>query len=512
MENGEFFRLVPDLQTIAAQFPGCSWQCAHTERVYRSVQLYTGGETPEEDILYLIRQGDGFPVEERPWLSADRITGRADHICCPGRSREELLDTLLALYARLREQERRLDTLLYQNADLQQLCQLGEELLGNPVYLHDDWFIIVAQSARVEAHLEAEHVMSSGKSFLPRALIDDFQTDSDYLETYAYRSPQLWRSARGRSCLYVNLWDGAVYRGRLLVLETDRPIRHGDYQLARLLAQGALQLMRRKQPGGQPGRSLDDIMYQLLQGSQPEAADLTLLLNMLKWGKTDKLLCVRVQSQQSEESALMKHTLHSDLFQSFPGGYILFTESQQCVILNLSKNELPYPQLRHLLSPLCRDYCLYAGVSSPVMGVRELHLGYYQAEMALNQAFRLQNEKWILSFPECALEHLVDHLDSPLQPLHLVSPDLRRLMEWDEKNGTAYFATLREYLLQERDIPRTSEKLIIHRTTLLYRLKKIRSLIFANLDDPWQRLYLTLSLWILEREKPPIPDDYRPSG
>ena len=66
--------------------------------------------------------------------------------------------------------------------------------------------------------------------------------------------------------------------------------------------------------------------------------------------------------------------------------------------------------------------------------------------------------------------------------------------------GTQYFETLRAYLLNERDIPKTAETLIIHRTTLLYRLKKIKSLLNVDLEDPWKRLYLTLSLWILEKE------------
>lgn len=73
------------------------------------------------------------------------------------------------------------------------------------------------------------------------------------------------------------------------------------------------------------------------------------------------------------------------------------------------------------------------------------------------------------------------------------------LQEYDNEKGTEYFKTLREYLLQERDAPRTADKLIIHRTTLRYRLKKIYSLVQLNLEDPWQRLYLMLSLWILEK-------------
>ena len=39
------------------------------------------------------------------------------------------------------------------------------------------------------------------------------QFDSDYLETYTTHHVQLWKSQRAWDCLYVNLWDGATYRG-----------------------------------------------------------------------------------------------------------------------------------------------------------------------------------------------------------------------------------------------------------------------------------------------------------
>ena len=80
----------------------------------------------------------------------------------------------------------------------------------------------------------------------------------------------------------------------------------------------------------------------------------------------------------------------------------------------------------------------------------------------------------------------------------IIAPELTALMEYDAANDTQYFDTLRVYLLEERNIPRASEKLIIHRTTLLYRLRKIESLVTLNLDDPWRRLYLMLSLKILD--------------
>ena len=141
----------------------------------------------------------------------------------------------------------------------------------------------------------------------------------------------------------------------------------------------------------------------------------------------------------------------------------------------MTRQPMSASQLRHQLAPLCRDYCLYAGVSSPVSGLRELNLAYYEADVALNRAFHMRSEKWIVFFSECVLTHILNNLPAPLQPEHLISPTLRILRRHDQEKGTQYFETLRVYLLQERNVPRTAQALIIHRTTLLYRLEKIQA-------------------------------------
>jgi DNA-binding PucR family transcriptional regulator len=83
---------------------------------------------------------------------------------------------------------------------------------------------------------------------------------------------------------------------------------------------------------------------------------------------------------------------------------------------------------------------------------------------------------------------------------HLVAPELNRMIEYDQEKGTQYYETLRAYLLNERDIPRTAQALIIHRTTLLYRLRKLQAVAPIDLDDPGRRLQLLISLWILDHQ------------
>ena len=139
------------------------------------------------------------------------------------------------------------------------------------------------------------------------------------------------------------------------------------------------------------------------------------------------------------------------------------------------------------------------GLSSPVNGLRELSIAYRQAGAALEQAFRLRSEKWVIPFSDCALEYLIGQLPPDMPLRHLVAPELIQLKAHDAEKDTQYFDTLSAYLLNERDIPRTSRALIIHRTTLLYRLRKLQAIAAMDLDDPAKRLQLLISLWILDR-------------
>ena len=83
----------------------------------------------------------------------------------------------------------------------------------------------------------------------------------------------------------------------------------------------------------------------------------------------------------------------------------------------------------------------------------------------------------------------------------LVDHSLLTILRYDRENSTQYFNTLHSYLINERNIPKTAAALIIHRTTLTYRLQKLQELFNLNLDDAGQRLYLLVSLFLLNSEE-----------
>lgn len=495
----------PDLEMVAEALRATGARCRifgpADDTRFRGVRLFTGTADPEARLLYLVKPEDArqFPPG-CAWVCSVRVED-AVGIHCPGADLTALLDSLNRLFDRFRKWEQRLDELVFQNVTLASLCEAGAEMLDNPVCVHDDWFVMIARSRELPAVLPPDTIMSSEREFLPRMIIEDFTNDTEYLETYAHHTPQLWNETPNRQpWLYVNLWSGEVYRGRLLVVQYHRAICRSDFMMADLLAQRVMALLDRKQLGiDRPHRGMDDIVFDILSGKQPEADEITRLMGSLNWNTRDRVVCVRLRKQRDEDSALLDHALHSELFQAFPHSYIMFNEREQCVLVNLTQAPTSLAMLRHALAPLCRDYCLYAGMSSPVDGMREWQVGWIEAKYALDRAYELKGDRWIIGFSDCTLDLLLGSLQPPLQPRHLIAPELIALMEYDAQNDTQYFETLRVLLLEERSIPRASERLIIHRTTLLYRLRKIESILTLNLDDPWRRLYLMLSLKILER-------------
>ena len=494
MDDMEILRLLPSMPVIAEELDALGWQyqadIGSGGPGLRGVRMFRGQEHLDEGYIYVVRQEDAgfFPAHRA-------------YICCPQHSPEELLEVLLELFQRYQEWERQLDGLVLSNADLEALCRWGMGVLGNPVIIHDSWFIILAMSDNLPQGIQPENLAGSTKNYIPRRYVDSFRDDPDYLRSRTEKKAGLWVSkVRGESnrCIYANLWDGAAYQGRLLVLEESQTFRASHFLAAECLAQRAMLILKRRRAVGSWGyHSLDDIVYGLLTGQTPDVTDMAVLLNTLQWRKTDRYQCIRLQSRQPETANAQM--VHSDLFQLFPDSYIMFIRQQQCVVLNLSRTPLPPSRISRSLDDLCRDYRLYAGISSPVWGIEELRHAFRQADIALGTAFHRQDRRWVVPFSACALEYMLRNIQTDLCPGHLAAPELLELLDYDRRRGTAYFSTLRMFLINERDINKASQVLIIHRTTLIYRLKKIQSIISVDLKDPDQRLYLLLSFRLLEQ-------------
>ena len=67
------------------------------------------------------------------------------------------------------------------------------------------------------------------------------------------------------------------------------------------------------------------------------------------------------------------------------------------------------------------------------------------------------------------------------------------LIEYDRTHGSELVHTLDAYLCRDSSLNQLAESLMIHRSTLVYRLRRIRELLNIDIDDSALRLDLSLA-------------------
>ena len=97
MKPANFPRLQPTLQMIAEQFDLLKWdykiKTANEHQSYQGVRIYSGQTKLNPNLIYILTEEmkDQFPADRYSYLCSSPRKGKANHICCPQNSPEQLL-------------------------------------------------------------------------------------------------------------------------------------------------------------------------------------------------------------------------------------------------------------------------------------------------------------------------------------------------------------------------------------------------------------------------------------
>ena len=158
------------------------------------------------------------------------------------------------------------------------------------------------------------------------------------------------------------------------------------------------------------------------------------------------------------------------------------------------RNKEDRSSLKDTLRTFLSRYALTGGLSGEFVHLSELHDYYEQAASSLQLG---GEENPFHLYDDLALTQILAFC--PKEKTRLVChPALLRLKQFDEKNRLRLCETLRAFLENERSLVRTAGALGIHRSTLIYRIDKISTILDVDLNDPDTRLHLLLSQRLLD--------------
>ncbi|MDQ0214935.1 DNA-binding PucR family transcriptional regulator/GAF domain-containing protein [Oikeobacillus pervagus] len=136
---------------------------------------------------------------------------------------------------------------------------------------------------------------------------------------------------------------------------------------------------------------------------------------------------------------------------------------------------------------------IFLGVGGKTEKLRDYYFCYKQAHHARNVVIHhLQDEGFAL-FEDLGAYTLLNNLKDPLIANLFIETYLEPLLHYKDGKGADLFTTLRVYIYNNGNWKKTMESLFIHRSTLRYRMERIRDILEIDIDHAENRLNLMMA-------------------
>ena len=388
--------------------------------------------------------------------------------------------------------------LFLQTNSLQALLDKAAQVLGNPLVVCDTSYHFLGhsdvQGVRDKSWLTGCKRGSWSYEFV--SVINELELDYSGGEPSSHILEQISALRRKLGTLCI---DG-THVGYYLILEENTPLDSIPDPVYRTVA-GVLAkcvCVERPLKNLSHDGSHESIMLELLQTGFDSRS-----LFLKRAGKSEitrtgkwQVLCIPIREEHREE--LHSQNLSSLIGQCLPLSWHVF--HQDCIVILTDLSEKLYP--RQTVPELFRNFLeqngLCAGQSDHFPDPYELKTYFDQAYAAvyLGQAFR--DERPVIPYEDYKIYNLFLCTESSDPFTQFSSEAVRRVHEYDIKNGTQYLETLYHYLGCHCSVQKAAEKLFVHRNTVAYRVSRMRSLLGLSFDDDYQN-YINFTSCLLRR-------------
>ncbi len=491
-----------------------------SRRKYQDIMFYP--EFPEQlsqpfspDILYL---SSGFPpslpagmqlpdficiVKPEEFQQAESSVKQLPCSCLllgTSLSMEGIFNEIHSRILFLRKQIDIFKMALYTQQSLQKLIEMIFDIMGNPAYLVDSSFKVLAIDRSHDMRdLSAAWRRLEDEGYLPFDLVSSL-INSKELSAMEAEERAVVVNSRYFYVPFINynLKQYGKIKGHLFIAGMKKSICQSDIELAEYLGGYVLQLLLRSTRfQNERGDYYEHFMRDLFSGKLTNPKPIR--QQMLSLGALPEEFFTVAVLHTSSEHGLSDERIASQM-ERCGGAKSVFYQDKIATLFNYRKQ--PDAQSLHsALKRISTELNCEIGVSDTFQGFYDLHTYYMQAEWALTcpASIRLKEScPMIRYYRDYAVHHIL-YVFSKNEKWKLTAfPELLALKKYDQDNHTELLKTLYSYLIHERSTGITAQELHIHRNTLAYRMERISEICGFPLDNPAVRQRLILSLKAME--------------
>lgn len=228
----------------------------------------------------------------------------------------------------------------------------------------------------------------------------------------------------------------------------------------------------------------------IIDGKKPDYETINRIIEFKNWNSPDSYMLYKVDVHSS---FTLKRSIYWSLADKIPAAIALQYRESTLMLIPLAIQEeaerelvaaMPYFDASAYASMPFSDWSSLPAALSQVNTTADL------CEKACGKLYHSKDYAWQFVF------HCVR---GECMKLNLIAPDVVKLHNYDEENGSELLKTLNVYLRNQSNMTISAEQMFIHLNTMKYRIKKIEKLIESDLGKFEDRQILLFSSEILLR-------------
>ena len=375
--------------------------------------------------------------------------------------------------------------LIHDGCDAQTILRAGAQALGRTLILADATFFVreIFDPFETIARTPSVGNMTESRLLPLEALLDLSRLECIRVpELPSYRVDP---AGVEPGAVVTNLFCGDVHKGWLITVKPSGEYTRGEYDLQDAFAELlTLWLQRGESAEGRMDKS--GILLELLAHPGERGQGREERLQTFGWYASDpkQLFVVR----QLADGRDPMHAEERYLERINPYAFLAQYGGRLVMLANLRLT--PPERFSGEFGLLLRRCGCVAGASGVFTELDGFAAQYESALAALR--FAPEEAGAVRAFEDVKLPYIASLLRTQTLA-DLSHPALRQLRAYDERHGTSLAETLRVFLRCRCSYAETAQALFIHRSTLLYRLGRVRELTGADPEDADTRLHLELS-------------------
>ena len=415
-----------------------------------------------------------------------------------------VLDTIRTLFRdehRLFAFGQRMLAILSEDGSLQKIVDEAFLYMGNPILVFDAGFSVIAANWDVAAPDQKTQRILDQKYLDPAGMAD---INRNNIHDKVMKSPApifIKNPSYEGNRLLIRLAFHNKSVGHIAIADTLRPFTPYDEKAAVILRDVVIQCLKKDEfIRNSRGFNYEYLIADLLDGKITMSKNLNDRLAYVDFF-FEELLYVTVAELARSEQYVNPTYVISQFEALMPGSKAVVYNGQIVLITTRRSSQRISAEEIRAFSAYCKKESLFCGMSNPFRGVANLQKYYTQALRALELGTQNENLPALYPYANYAVSHILSQFCQKEDRDVFLHPAVKRLLEYDEKKNGNLTETLYQYLLWERNLMLTAQKMYLHRNTLSYRLNKIQELTQVDLEEAETRQYLLWSLHVCNNKE-----------